>query len=299
MRSIRLARTLSWLAAGVAVLFFDRAIRRWAGVSSLYYINLVYILAWAVFAYTYLVLSYVGKLDPVVAWAANAWQKADYRSALRRVWIFSWAGRRAPFTSFLLTSANLADQAYAVAANSMLPPTDMEEPSYDLNFAAGRAALAQGDLDRAHHHFARLYARFPGSALARYAFGDLLQWQNTEVARAHQLLTSALADSFRFDLPHWNRLGLEAELHASHAWSVALMNKPEALQDSLDKAIRLAGRNKPVLAAVNLRLGFALRALDRPITARQHWEAAREIDPHGWAGNQAARELENHVEVAR
>jgi tetratricopeptide (TPR) repeat protein len=292
VRSIRFAKTLSWLAAAIALYFFDHAVRRRVGESSWHYLNLVLLLVMVVFSYTYLVLSYVGKLDPVVAWAACAWQQADYKSAIFRVWLFSWAGRRAPFTSFLLTSANLADRAYAVAANSTLPETDMEDPSYDLNFASGRAALAQGDLDRARHHFARLYTRFPGSALARYALGDLLLWQNTEVARAHQLLTRALADSSRFDLPHWTRLGLEAELHASHAWSVARNDRPEELQDSLDKAIQLAGRNRPVLGAVHLRLGHALWALNHPITARQHWEVAREIDPDGWAGSQAARELE-------
>jgi tetratricopeptide (TPR) repeat protein len=292
VRSIRLAKTLAWLSAGVAVYFFNRAVRRWTGMSSLYYLDLVDLLAIAVFSYTFLALSYLGKLDPVVAWAASAWREADYRSALLRVWLFSWAGRRAPFTSFLLTSANLADRAYSVATNSTLPDTDMEDPSYDLDFASGRAALALRNLDLARHHFSRLHRRFPGSALARFAFGDLLLWENTDVARAHQLLTGALADSARFDLPHWSRLGLEAELRASHAWSVALMSKPEELQDSLDKAIQLAGRNKPVLAAVHLRIGYALRALNHPVTARQHWDAARDIDPHGWAGNQAAQELE-------
>jgi tetratricopeptide (TPR) repeat protein len=294
VRSIRLAVILSALSAGAAAYFLEPVFRRWTGLSLVYYPDILLFLAIVVSAYTFLALSYLGKLDPVVAWAASAWQKADYQSALLRVWLFSWAGRRAPFTAFLLTSANLADRAYAVAANSTLPKTDMEEPSYDLDFASGRAALALRDLDCARHHFARLHDRFPGSALARYAFGDLLLWKNTEVERAHQLLTGALADSARFDLPHWKRLGLEAELHASHAWSVAVIDKPEQLQDSLDKAIQLAGGNKPVLAAVHLRLGYALRALNHPITARQHWDAARAIDPQGWAGNQAARELESH-----
>jgi tetratricopeptide (TPR) repeat protein len=294
VRSIRLVKTLSWLAAGVALYFVDRAFRRWVGMSAVFAPDIVILVALVVSSYTLLVLSHVGKLDPVVAWAARAWQRADYKSAIFRVWLFSWAGRRAPFTSFLLTSANLADRAYAVAANSTLPPTDMEEPSYDLNFVCGRAALAQRNFDRARRHFALLYKRFPGSALARYALGDFLLWQNSEVAKAHELLTCALADSFRFDLPHWRRLGLEAELHASHACSIALVNKPEELQDSLDKAIQIAGRNKPVLAAVHLRLGHALWTLNHLTAARQHWDAARDIDPQGWAGNQAAWELENH-----
>jgi hypothetical protein len=293
LRSIRLAVILSALSAGAAAYFLEPVFRRWTGFSLVYVPDILLFLATAVSAYAYLVLTYVGKLDPVVAWAVSAWQEADHKSALLRLRLFSWAGRRAPFTAFLLTSANLADRAYAVAANSTLPATDMEEPSYDLDFASGRAALALRDLDRARHHFARLYNRFPGSALARYAFGDLLLWQNIELDRAQELLTGALADSSRFDLPHWTRLGLEAELHASHAWSVGLIGKPEELQDSFDKALQLAGRNKPVLAAVNLRLGCALRALNRPITARQHWHAARDVDPQGWAGNQAARELQS------
>jgi hypothetical protein len=63
----------------------------------------------------------------------------------------------------------------------------MEEPSYNFDFAAGRAALAQGNLELARHHFELLHARFPSSALARYALGDLLLWQNMEFDRAHEL----------------------------------------------------------------------------------------------------------------
>jgi len=246
-----------------------------------------------VFAFSYLLLMYVGKFDPVVAWAANAWRKADYHSALSRLRIFSWRDRRAPFMAFLLTSANFPDQAYAVATKANLRETDMEEPSYDLDFAAGRAALAQGNLDQARRHFDRLYERFPSSALARYALGDLLLWQNIDPRRAHQLLTDALADPSRTDLPHWTRLGFEAELRASHAWSLAVIGKVENVQYDLDEAIRLARQNKPVRASVHLRLGYALRTLEHFTMAYEHWRRAREIDPHGWAGSQAARELED------
>jgi tetratricopeptide (TPR) repeat protein len=246
-----------------------------------------------VFAYSYLLLMHVGRFDPVVAWAVSAWRRADYRSALFRLHLCSFRDRRAPFMAFLLTSANLPDRAYAIATNAKLSETDMEEPSYDLNFASGRAALAQGNLSQARCHFDLLYERFPNSALGRYALGDLLLWQNLEAARAHQLLTSALADSDRSCLPHWTRLGFEAELRASHAWSLAVIAQPQEFQYDLDRAIQLAGRNKPVRAAVHLRLGHALRAQKHFGTAREHWSLAREIDPHGWAGTQAARELEN------
>jgi tetratricopeptide (TPR) repeat protein len=130
----------------------------------------------------------------------------------------------------------------------------MEEPSYNFDFAAGRAALAQGNLELARHHFELLHARFPSSALARYALGDLLLWQNMEFDRAHELLTTALADPFRMDLPHWKRLGFEAQLLASHAWSLAVIGRPEELQYNLDLATELAGRKKPVQAEVHLRL---------------------------------------------
>ena len=119
-------------------------------------------------------------------------------------------------------------------------------------------------------------------------------WQNTNPEKAHQLLSSALADSDRFSLPHWTRLGMEAELRASHAWSLARLGRSEELQYDLDKAIELAGSNRPIAAAVHLRLGYALRALGRPSVARQHWDAALQIDPSGWAGNHAGRELSGH-----
>jgi tetratricopeptide (TPR) repeat protein len=253
---------------------------------------------WAVFAYSTLILSIVGRFDPVVAWAANAWDKADYGSALFRARLFSWRGRRAPFQSFLLTSANSPDRAYAVLTNSKLAESDMEEPSYNFDFAAGRAALAQGNLELARHHFELLHARFPSSALARYALGDLLLWQNMEFDRAHELLTTALADPFRMDLPHWKRLGFEAQLLASHAWSLAVIGRPEELQYNLDLATELAGRKKPVQAEVHLRLGYALWALEHFTIAHEHWRAAREIDPHGWAGSRAARELREGILAA-
>jgi hypothetical protein len=297
VRSIRLAKTLAWLSAGVGACLFALAfnrspIPRLLGAKHVLLVGPTIDVMVVIFAYAYMFLAYAGKLDPVVAWAANAWQKGDYESALFRLLLFSWRGRRAPFMAFLLTSADLPDRAYAVATHSKLDETDMEEPSYNLDFAAGRAALAQGKLDAARRHLDRLYERFPGSALARYALGDLLLWQSVEPDRANQLLTDALADAARKDLPHWTRLGMEAELRASYAWSLAAKGEPEDLQYSLDLAIQLAGGNAPVRAAVELRLGHALRAMQHPTMAREHWRAAREIDPHGWAGRQAARELE-------
>jgi len=79
----------------------------------------------------------------------------------------------------------------------------------------------------------------------------------------------------------------------SHAWSLAVIGKVENVQYDLDEAIRLARQNKPVRASVHLRLGYALRALEHFTMAYEHWRTAREIDRHGWAGNQAARELED------
>jgi tetratricopeptide (TPR) repeat protein len=299
VRSIRLANIIAGLTGGAAACFFMLAIyqrlapRSIPGITFLSYIRPALWVYVIVFAYSYLLLMYVGKFDPVVAWAVNAWQKADYTSALLRLRLFSWGGRRAPFTAFLLTSANFPDRAYAVATNTKLPETDMEEPSYNLDFAAGRAALAQGNLEQARLHFESLYDRFPSSALARYALGDLLLWQNIDPRRAHQLLTDALADPARKDLPHWTRLGFEAELRASHAWSLAVMGRPEDVQYDIDEAIRLSRQNQPVRASVHLRLGYALRALEHFTMAYEHWRRAREIDPHGWAGCQAARELED------
>lgn len=40
---------------------------------------------------------------------------------------------------------------------------------------------------------------------------------------------------------------------------------------------------------VHLRLGYALRVLEHLTMAHEHWRAAREIDPQGWAGSQAGR----------
>ena len=298
MRSIRLAKTLSALSAAAVAFFFTWTVNRspapgWYHAKYLILVDPTYLAAIAVFAYSYLVLAHVGRFDPVVAWAANAWEKADYGSALFRLHLFSWRDRRAPFIASILTAANFPDQAYAVATNARLPETDMEDPSYDLDFACGRAALAQRNLNQARRHLDRLYERFPGSALACYALGDLLLWQNVEPAKAYGLLSGALADANRACMPHWARLGFEAELRASYAWSLAVIGKPEELQDSLDRALTLAGQNRPVRAAVHLRLGNALRTANHFTMAHQHWRAAREVDPHGWAGNQAARELED------
>ena len=149
MRSIRLANIFAAFTAGAAACFFMLAIyqrlapRSLPGITFLSLIEpalWVYVIA---FAFSYLLLMYVGKFDPVVAWAANAWRKADYTSALFRLRLFSLRDRRAPFMAFLLTSANLPDQAYAVATKAKLHETDMEDPSYDLDFAAGRAEIGR------------------------------------------------------------------------------------------------------------------------------------------------------------
>jgi tetratricopeptide (TPR) repeat protein len=163
--------------------------------------------------------------------------------------------------------------------------TKLRDAIYDLDFALGRAALAQSNLELARRHFEQLYARFHSSAIARYALGDLLLWQDKEPEKAHQLLEGALAGSSRSSLPFWTRLGLEAELRASYAWSLGRLNKPDEGQHCIVEAIKLAGKNQPVQAAVHLRLGCALSALQHPNTAREHWYAAAQIDPRVGLGN--------------
>ena len=299
MRSIRIANAISWIIALVIAALFGIRIYLWSDPS---FTHLPGITLWVsgklalsimvpAYAFSYLLLMHVGRFDPVVAWAIGAWRRADYKSALFRLRLFSLFGNRAPFRALMLTAANRADQAYRIATTVTLAATDMEEPSYNLDFAAGRAALALGDLVRARRHFDNLYQRFPGSALARYALGDDLLWEGLHPARAHELLTSALADSDRNSLPHWKQLGLEAELHASRAWSLAATGQPGELQNEIDRAVQLAGRNRPVQAAVHLRLGHALAALNHITSAKEHYRFAYQIDPDGWAGRQANRDL--------
>lgn len=299
MRSIRIANTISWVIAVVIAVLFALRIYLWLdpGTTHLPGTTLwvsgklaLSIMALA-YAYSYLLLMHVGKFNPVVAWVIGAWRRADYESALFCLRLFSFCGNRAPFRALMLTAANHADQAYSIATTVTLAATDMEEPSYNLDFAAGRAALALGDLVRARRHFEKLYERFPGSALARYALGDDFLWERLDPARAHELLTSALADSDRNSLPHWKQLGLEAELHASRAWSLAATGQPGELQNEIDRAVQLSGQNRPVQAAVHLRLGHALAALNHVTSAKEHWRFAREIDPDGWAGRRANRDL--------
>jgi hypothetical protein len=259
VRSIRLAKTLAWLSAGVGACLFTLAINRspiprLLGARHVLLVGPTIYVMVVFFAYSYLFLTYAGKFDPVVAWATNAWQKGDYESEVFRLHLFSWRGRRAPFMAFLLTSADLPDRAYAVATHSKLDETDIEEPSYNLDFAAGRAALAQGNLDAARRHLDRLYGRFPSSALARYALGDLLLWEHIKPDRANQLLSDAWPTPLEKTFRIGRALGMEAELRASYAWSLAVIGEPEDVQYSLDLAIQLAGGNTPVRAAVELRL---------------------------------------------
>lgn len=249
-----------------------------------------HLVALLVSAYVLLLLSYVGRLDPVVFWAVRAWRRGDYRCAIWRVQLFSFKGRRAPFISFLEVAANMADQAYETVMKAQLDESDIEDPMYQPESAKGRAALARLDYSVAISHFERLYARFPGAAISRYGLGDALLWAGKDLQRAGTLLTAALKDSDRSSLPHWNRLGLEAELRASHAWSLAIFGNA-ADQYSRDEALRLAGANRPVRAAVCLRLGNGLNAIGRRHSALEQWAAAYDVDPSGWSGNQAQQHI--------
>jgi hypothetical protein len=242
-------------------------------------------------AYVLLVISYLGHFDPVVIWAAHAWRCGKYHAALRRVRLFSWEGGRTPFISFLLAAANLPDKAYAITLHAKIDASDVEDPTYQIVFARGRAALARLDYAAARSNFERFYERFPGAAISRYGLGDCLLWSSAEPERANRLLTAALKDSDRFSLPHWKRLGFEAELRASHAWSFAVLGNEADFQYSHDEALRLAGQARPVRAAVCLRLGNAPRALGRHRAAGEQWAAAYNFDPQGWAGNQAMRHV--------
>src|SRR5260370_42195521 len=98
--------------AGAAACFFMLAIYQRLAPRSLpgiTFLSLIESALWVyviVFAFSYLLLMYVGKFDPVVALAANAWPKAAYTSARVRLHLFSWRDRRSPFIAFLLNSAH-------------------------------------------------------------------------------------------------------------------------------------------------------------------------------------------------
>ncbi len=202
---------------------------------------------------------------------------------------------RGPLIALLLTAAAKPEAAYIIATKANL----LRRTSKIQHKAGVRARPCgprTGKLPGGTVHFERLYERFPCSAAARYGLGDLLLWKRVEPEKASRLLAAALKDSDRSSLPHWNRLGFEAELRASYASSLATLGLAEDFQYTFDEALRLAGQKKPIRAAVCLRLGNALEALRRANAARKYWAAAHDVDPHGWAGNQAMQNLSTVLE---
>lgn len=231
----------------------------------------------------------------VAAWALRAWRAGRYDAALGRLrrWSFKGSRRRPTLEAFLLTAAGRGQEAIDVLRGAQARPSlDQCDPSYDISFAAGRALMAELRLEEAQECLGRLHRRYPGSAAARYALGDLLLWQGGDAFEAQRLLEGALADPDRAALPYWKRLGFEAELRASHAWAMGCLGRPAELLHSLDLAVTLAGRCVPVQGAVYLRLGFAFAVQGRLRRAQSYWKRAAKADPRGWAGKAAAAQLE-------
>lgn len=231
----------------------------------------------------------------VGAWTLRAWRAGRYDVALARLrrWSFQGSRRRTTLEAFLLTAAGRGQEAMEVLRGAGARPClDLCDPSYDLDFARGRALVAELRLEEAQECLTRLQQRYPGSAAARLALGDLLLWQGGDALEAQRLLDGALSGPDAAALPYWKRMGLEAELRASHAWAMGCLGRPAELLHSLDLAVTLAGRCAPVQGAVYLRLGFAFAVQGRLGRAQSYWRRAAKADPRGWAGKAAAAQLE-------
>jgi len=122
---------------------------------------------------------------------------------------------------------------------------------------------------------------------------EMASWylrQGIEPQKALELVEQAIAAQERA-FPQYTRALLPIRL-VNKAWALSLLGRPHEAEATIEEALRLARfRVAASWGFVYWTAGMAFAAMGEPVKAREHFELACKIDPHGNYGKRARMAL--------
>jgi tetratricopeptide (TPR) repeat protein len=152
----------------------------------------------------------------------------------------------------------------------------------------GRYAEARRTLESA----ARL---LPEHSAAPNGLAEVLLREGVEPGRALELTERALQMQQSSLVQRKGARERFGEIRGNQAWALALLGRITEAEDAIAAGMREADpANKPLLAAFFWRAGMAMAAVDRITAAVGHFRNAARLDPEGYYGGLAAKQLQEH-----
>jgi hypothetical protein len=230
----------------------------------------------------------------VLAWMLHrAYERADHNGAKRLMDRFGgllWRSAREDVRSMVLLYAGEPKEAESLIRAAL--EHRKEGPLRDeLNGTLGQVLIDQGRLAEAAALFEQVIQGSPQRMGGYDGLAEvrILQGRPRE---ALELVRRAIRrEEARWGLVRKFEAYEQGHLWANRAWAEAAFGWSAKAEQSLERALVAAGKNKPELAGVHYRAGMLWNVLNSPAKAREHFRAAQALDPEGRYGKKA-REAE-------
>jgi Tfp pilus assembly protein PilF len=227
----------------------------------------------------------------VLAWMINkTYERGDHQSGMRLIDRF---GRLIPrslredFRTMVLLYSGEPKQAESLI-RSVLENRKEEALRNELNGTLGQALIDQGRYGEAEALFEQV---IQGSPLRMGGYDGLAEVRILQgrPREAFELIDQAIrCEEARSGLVRRFEAYEQGHLWANRAWAEAASGWRAKAEQALERAFAAAGKHKPELAGVHYRAGMLWNALGSHAKAREHFRAARELDPEGRYGKKSS-----------
>ncbi len=154
----------------------------------------------------------------------------------------------------------------------------------------GLALLALGRYSESEQAFQAAAALWPGRSVAYSGMSEVRLRQGVEPFQALAFAERALR-KHRHGSERFFSARL-ASIRGNQGWALALLGRASESQQAIESgAVETDPKNRPELAGFHWRAGMAMVAMENPSTAADHFRRASELDPEGYYGGLARRQL--------
>jgi tetratricopeptide (TPR) repeat protein len=230
----------------------------------------------------------------LVAWLIHrAQERGDHQGSMRVLDRFEFLllkQVREDFRAMLLVYMGEAKQAEALI-RSVIEDRQQTALKDELNKNLGEALIDQGRYAEAGPIFEQV---IKGSPERMGGYDGLAEVRILEgrPSEAIELIEQAIKyEEARSGFVRRFEAYEQGHLLANRAWAEAAQGWRAPAEQTLERAFKAAGINKPELAGVHYRAGMLWNVLKQPGKAREHFRAAQSLDPHGRNGKKS-REAE-------
>jgi tetratricopeptide (TPR) repeat protein len=226
----------------------------------------------------------------VIAWLIHrAQERGDHQGSMRVLDRFEFLllkQVREDFRAMLLVYSGEAKQAEALI-RSVINDRQQTPLKDELNKNLGEALIDQGRYAEAGPIFEQV---IKGSPDRMGGYDGLAEVRILEgrPSEAIELIGKAIqCEEARSRVVRRFEAYEQGHLLANRAWAEAAQGWRTPAEQTLERALKAAGNNKPELAGVHYRAGMLWTVLQQPGKARDHFRAAQKLDPQGRNGKKA------------